>query len=156
MVNKQETMEKKEMKCRDCDTIVEGYSINRTLCIPCKDASRKKITKKYRESHKEQEKAYKKEHRQIPEVKEETRIYQRKYNKDNRGIRREIEIRYKIKYPEKKLAHQKARFLPMKSECEHCRGTDDLQKHHPDYSKPTYVITLCQPCHTKHHLEDDK
>lgn len=38
-----------------------------------------------------------------------------------------------------------------KSNCEHCGGTRLLDMHHPDYSKPLDVITLCRSCHSKVH-----
>ncbi len=31
--------------------------------------------------------------------------------------------------------------------CERCGAVDGLQRHHPDYSQPTLVQILCQPCH---------
>lgn len=31
--------------------------------------------------------------------------------------------------------------------CERCGALDGLQRHHPDYSQPTLVQILCQPCH---------
>lgn len=35
--------------------------------------------------------------------------------------------------------------------CQSC-GTDrDLHMHHPDYSRPRYVIWLCRNCHTEEH-----
>jgi len=32
-------------------------------------------------------------------------------------------------------------------ECENCGATDKLHAHHPDYSKPLEIVTLCVPCH---------
>ena len=107
--------------------------------------------KKYRDNNKEKAKAYAKLYRETHA--EEIRVYEREYSKNNRGIRREIETRYKMKYPEKKLAHQLARNLPMKSKCENCGHTQSLQKHHPDYSRPLLITTLCKKCHTQEHTE---
>jgi hypothetical protein len=39
----------------------------------------------------------------------------------------------------------------MKGKCEHCGSAKRLNMHHPDYSKPLEVITLCVPCHEKVH-----
>jgi hypothetical protein len=39
----------------------------------------------------------------------------------------------------------------MKDRCEHCGSTKRLNMHHPDYSKPLEVVTLCVPCHEKVH-----
>lgn len=63
--------------------------------------------------------------------------------------------RARAKYPEKTRAWQMAIVKKdelRKSACELCGATDRLHMHHPDYSKPLDVITLCQPCHvTVHH-----
>lgn len=37
--------------------------------------------------------------------------------------------------------------------CERCSSTERLHMHHPDYSLPDKVITLCQKCHVKIHME---
>jgi hypothetical protein len=37
--------------------------------------------------------------------------------------------------------------------CERCGCDFDLHKHHPDYSRPLYVIWLCVRCHAKEHKE---
>lgn len=112
---------------------------------------RKEWLKKNRETHKEQNKKYKKEYRQRLEVKEQTRIYQREYNKDNREIRREIEIRYSRSHPLVEPSHQAVRYMKMDSKCKYCGEINNLQKHHPDYSKPKEFITVCKNCHTKIH-----
>lgn len=39
------------------------------------------------------------------------------------------------------------RHVPLKPKCEVCGGTEGRQKHHPDYTKPLLVITLCKKCH---------
>lgn len=33
--------------------------------------------------------------------------------------------------------------------CEICDSTENLERHHPDYSKPLVVQTLCKPCHNR-------
>jgi hypothetical protein len=111
-----------------------------------------KWKQKWRESNREHERLYAKEHRQIPEVKEERRVYEREYYKNNVVIRREKEIRYKIKYPEKVQARWDANNkLKTGSRCEYCGDTNNLHKHHEDYTKPLEVVTLCNECHYKLH-----
>jgi hypothetical protein len=34
--------------------------------------------------------------------------------------------------------------------CRHC-GDANSERHHPDYSRPLFVIWLCRPCHLKLH-----
>jgi hypothetical protein len=55
-------------------------------------------------------------------------------------IRRELE-------PEKAHAHNVARYIPLAPNCELCPSTERLQRHHPDYSEPYIVVTLCKDCH---------
>jgi hypothetical protein len=49
--------------------------------------------------------------------------------------------------PQKAKAVQMAKKVPRKGACERCGSTDRLHRHHPDYSKPLEVVTLCVPCH---------
>jgi len=37
------------------------------------------------------------------------------------------------------------------SNCNFCGSTNNLEKHHPDYSKPSWVVTLCRKCHRNTH-----
>jgi hypothetical protein len=60
--------------------------------------------------------------------------------------------RWARRYPEKVRAERLARkAVPLKERCEICGSTERLHRHHPDYSKPLDVITVCQPCHEKVH-----
>ena len=33
-------------------------------------------------------------------------------------------------------------------------GSDNTEKHHPDYDKPLKVIWICKSCHVEHHREE--
>lgn len=35
--------------------------------------------------------------------------------------------------------------------CEECGSIHSLERHHPDYSKPLNVVTLCRSCHLRIH-----
>lgn len=35
--------------------------------------------------------------------------------------------------------------------CAVCDGTDNLEMHHPDYSKPTEICWMCRSCHLRLH-----
>lgn len=63
--------------------------------------------------------------------------------------------KYAKKHPEKVQAHQFARKhkTKLKSKvCKNCNSTKNLHMHHPNYSKPLEVVTLCSDCHeTLHH-----
>lgn len=59
------------------------------------------------------------------------------------------------RYHENKEKHHAkwlARSIPIGDKCEICGATEGLEKHHPDYSKPLEVITLCRSCHMKLHM----
>lgn len=54
---------------------------------------------------------------------------------------------------EKCNASSLARFhIPLKNSCEECGSKENLVRHHPDYSKPLEVVTLCSTCHSQLHL----
>lgn len=84
-------------------------------------------------------------------------IYMRRWREKNREharkLEREYQKRYRANHPEKIWAHFLARKIPLGKKCEECGGTDRLHKHHPDYSKPEEIVTLCTPCHVKHHKD---
>jgi ribosomal protein S14 len=51
-------------------------------------------------------------------------------------------------------AGYKARkYTQLKTKCERCGSQRYLVRHHPDYSKPLYVMTLCRSCHIQIHLQ---
>lgn len=41
------------------------------------------------------------------------------------------------------------RAIPIVTACQECGATENLQRHHPDYSQPDRVEILCPPCHLK-------
>lgn len=49
------------------------------------------------------------------------------------------------------FARMDAQKIPLKDKCENCGSTEKLERHHPDYSKPLEVQTLCINCHKKIH-----
>lgn len=76
-----------------------------------------------------------------PEYREYQQIAQKKYTKAN---------------PLKAKAHRIARRLKaklLKDKCEHCGNQGKLHMHHPDYTEPLEVLTLCILCHERIHHE---
>lgn len=64
-----------------------------------------------------------------------------------------METEYYQKTALKRNAEQQARKgknkVPLKDHCELCGSTDYLERHHPDYTKPLEVKTLCRTCHAR-------
>lgn len=59
-----------------------------------------------------------------------------------------------IDHPTKETIRKRAQKIQMKNRCEKCGTKKNLQRHHPDYSKPELIMTLCQDCHKNVHLVD--
>jgi hypothetical protein len=81
-----------------------------------------------------------------------------RYNRSKKG--KATAARYRIKYPEKAaaadaiaMAVQSGHIPPAKElKCaRHNDGTQARHYHHPDYSRPLYVIPLCLKCHQACH-----
>jgi hypothetical protein len=57
----------------------------------------------------------------------------------------------------KESAQHIARYhLKLGKFCERCGSANSLERHHPDYSEPLEVMTLCRSCHSKLHRESKK
>jgi hypothetical protein len=94
--------------------------------------------------------------------KDKVRESKRKYNnnhrnkikiweKDNIEKVRQLKREWDYRNKEKKKAYILSQRIPKKTKCEFCGDSYKLQKHHPDYSQPFYVITLCDKCHKDFH-----
>ena len=120
---------------------------------------------KYREAHLQERKRYYYRHR------EKCLEYDREYYQKNRErilarkkrhrqehhdeiLRKQREYREKTKEKKKaqNLAHTS---IPLDDKCSSCGSTENLERHHPDYSKPLEVVTLCQSCHKRIHRSGD-
>jgi hypothetical protein len=116
--------------------------------------------KMYKKENKEKIKGYKKRWSKNNKKKERESARQ-SYLKNRERIReykkrpeyRLISLISKKKWnqanPEKIKVENIAKRIPLKEKCEWCGSIEFLQRHHPDYSKPDYVITLCASCHAK-------
>lgn len=58
--------------------------------------------------------------------------------------------RYRLDNPEKYKAHTIAKRIPIKP-CEVCGTTENVHRHHDDYTKPRDVRFLCAEHHRQHH-----
>jgi hypothetical protein len=73
--------------------------------------------------------------------------YSSQYKKDNPERNRSPNRKYNKTHPEILKAHNDSRHLNKKDFCEKCGAASNLEKHHPDYSKPLEIVTLCRKCH---------
>lgn len=83
----------------------------------------------------------------------------REYDRQRASLPHRIELRratsaqWCIDHPEWRKAQYMANNalrdgkLQRQELCEGCGLPKDLEKHHPDYTKPLLVLWLCKPCH---------
>lgn len=102
------------------------------------DATRKA----YREKHIEKIATKEKEYEQLPAIKARRSGYMKKYYNDPR-----LHLRFVAR---SKVNHQirSGRLKPQP--CVEC-GNAKTQAHHPDYTKPLWVVWLCKKHHTEVH-----
>ena len=100
--------------------------------------------KKHPQKVKENNSAYYQAH------KEERRAYNKEYRKKHPEKRRQEAARYRQKYPEREKAHHAVMRIDISNEtCSECVSKENLQKYHPDYTRPTYLTVLYKKCHDK-------
>jgi len=56
---------------------------------------------------------------------------------------------YRGKKPQQK-AHNAARNIKAEV-CMYCGSTEKIEKHHPDYTQPRWIVPLCRRCHRTLH-----
>lgn len=78
--------------------------------------------------------------------------YQRKYRKNHgEGYNRNTH-NWRVRHPEKVKAEKIAyRKVSLDNCCVLCGSIENLLRHHPNYSKPLEIITLCHSCHLEVH-----
>jgi len=110
--------------------------------------------REYYWQHREERLAYAKTYQ--PKDLEKFREYHERYNREYRlKHNEELREQYRRYYAEnKEKAYAKKiaeRYVPLDSHCEICGATHNLLRHHPDYSKPLDIITVCRSCHNRIH-----
>jgi len=156
-------------KCKDCSKLIEKGC----RCDDCRIKSAIR-TKKWRERNKPHVKNYSKKYRE--KNKEDLLEYDKKryaknpdkyrkegvekYYKNHEENKKKANIRGKEYYKKsknkplfkKKLnARRKVRNIKIEGLCEICKKRNAQERHHPDYSIPTWIINICKPCHRKLH-----
>ncbi len=100
---------------------------------------------------------------------EHIRQRSREWAAKNREKVRQYSKNYRTNHPENfarsHAKHQKAnlekfrakvyaeRYAKLGEKCEVCSTTERLERHHPDYSKPLEIMTLCHRCHRGIHAK---
>ena len=117
---------------------------------------KKEYMKKYNQEHYPQQKLWRKQHpEKLLARRERFRIKHPDYEKIRRERTREA-MRVRIRKwtrenKEKKHAENVVKRKPFAEKCEICDSTNNLVKHHPDYSEPLIFVTLCASCHRYGH-----
>jgi len=82
---------------------------------------------------------------------------QRRWREKNRSLMTERKNVWDEAHPEIAAARHAARdavrtgYL-IRQPCVVCGSTEQIEGHHPDYSKPLEVVWLCAPCHRDEHV----
>ena len=103
----------------------------------------------------------------MSESKDKSYESKKKWQRENRDKHRKAVFNWKKKHPEENRKHQnqynkknkdkkKAHLISWKKKsleksCKKCGSTEKLERHHPDYSRPTEILTLCKKCHVEEH-----
>ena len=75
----------------------------------------------------------------------------RLWSQDHRERMAFLQQNYNQKNPEKIMAHTIANKIKPDNKCNICSKDKQLHRHHPDYTKPKMIITLCSGCHKELH-----
>lgn len=150
-------------KCVECGS--EKKDTYRELCRRCHDCkayaeNKEKVlekNKRWRDKHKEERRQRRKVRYATNRDAEIERS--REYYQNNKNARTAYNVEYTKKryrsdgeFRNKFLLRSITRQTAKKQDtCQSCGSKEELQFHHPDYSKPKLVITLCKNCHYKEH-----
>lgn len=77
------------------------------------------------------------------------------YTNNWRARHPDAQIEQKQKHRLEVTARRKVRYIRMKDSCEICGKFENLEKYHPDYSKPLEIQTLCTTCHGTTHRKSE-
>ena len=77
------------------------------------------------------------------------------YHKKHAEKNREQVTKNQRKYLDKLKARNAIKKVTPDNKCHKCGGINKLERHHPDYSKPLEIITLCRKCHIQVHYYEN-
>lgn len=98
-----------------------------------------------------------KQHRQYRlDNKDKVIEYSQKYYEENKAKKKKWRLQYKNKHKTEMHANALAKRVELAETCTVCGVEENLERHHPDYSKPLDVVTLCRSCHKRIHAGDNQ
>ena len=114
-------------------------------------AQKLRSSKKYYEKNREERLRYHK--RYAEECKERKKAYRKKFYIEHREELVERSLKWKRQNRDKARTHGLvySHKIPIGNKCVLCSSSENLVRHHPDYSKPLEVVTLCSSCHSLLH-----
>ena len=83
--------------------------------------------------------------RRIPKTLEEINAYKNAYRKEIYLSKPSNLFKYLARYKSKHIV------INEDDVCCFCGAKEELQKHHPDYLKPLYIVIMCKKCHALLH-----
>jgi hypothetical protein len=72
------------------------------------------------------------------------------FKKNNKEVVANWQRKDREDHPDIHLARHLALSIKLEKHCELCGGPA-VERHHPDYSKPMFVMHLCKACHVNMH-----
>jgi len=99
--------------------------------------------KDHKEKIKKKNRLWREKH---PNYKQEWRTKNKERNQEHHKRNNKT---YELQHPERHIAQRMAanKKVLLASNCERCGSTEQLERHHPNYSKPLSIVTLCHKCH---------
>ncbi len=122
-----------------------------------KEGSKRRLEyfRQYYKRHAEQKRAYQAEYRKqhAEQLRTKQRAYDRKRQNKRRAYFRQYFRLHRTEQNARSLAYS---HVSLGKSCTRCGSTENLERHHPDYSQPLNIVTLCPQCHVNTHIENRK
>ncbi len=142
----------------------DGYSYYCKRCLKEYSQRYRKYTEGEVEERKEIRDKIKKEQSEFNKNvrKFEKKMYWQLYYEQHKEEIAEYKRQYRIRNATEEKAREAARaalecgIIKKRNKCKQCGSTENLQMHHPDYTKPLLIKWLCKSCHMTLHRSKNK